>query len=235
MIKIKNKAFTLSEVLITLAVVGTLAALVVPGLIKDYNSKANMTMLQNMVANLQSAVQTQMTREGATDLDATDIVKNPEKFFRTLDVVNASSDAKYFPNLNNYKILSGAALTAIPKTCKASAKMKNGVALCMSTFAPSMSTDAGRTRHVATIYIDLNGVKEPNIAGVDFFAVYIVPITTILGSGISMPTHPGDIAGVSINTPAGKSCNTNSDFSPIGCYSQAEQSGFDPNYWKKLL
>ena len=56
MIKIKHKAFTLSEVLITLAVVGTLAALVVPGLIKDYNSKANMAMLQNMVANLQSAV-----------------------------------------------------------------------------------------------------------------------------------------------------------------------------------
>ena len=60
MIKIKHKAFTLSEVLITLAVVGTLAALVVPGLIKDYNSKANMAMLQNMVANLQSAVQTEI-------------------------------------------------------------------------------------------------------------------------------------------------------------------------------
>mgnify|MGYP002522655276 CR=1 FL=1 len=233
MIKIKNKAFTLSEVLITLAVVGTLAALVVPGLIKDYNSKANMTMLQNMVANLQSAVQTQMTREGATDLDATDIVKDPEKFFRTLDVVNASSDAKYFPNLNNYKILSGAALTAIPKTCKASAKMKNGVALCMSTFAPVMGNAYGTThRNVATIYIDLNGVKEPNISGVDFFAVYIYPVTTLNGT---IPTHPGDIAGVSITTPAGKSCNTNSDFSPIGCYSQAEQSGFDPNYWKKLL
>lgn len=233
MIKIKNKAFTLSEVLITLAVVGTLAALVVPGLIKDYNSKANMIMLQNMVANLQSAVQTQMTREGSTDLDTTDIVKDPEKFFRTLDVVNASSDAKYFPDLNNYKILSGAALTDIPKDCKASAKMKNGVALCMSTFAPSMSTDAGRTRNVATIYIDLNGVKEPNIAGVDFYAVYIYPVTRI--SSGTIPTHPGDIAGVSITTPAGQSCNTNSRYAPIGCYSQAEQSGFDPNYWKKLL
>ena len=81
MIKIKHKAFTLSEVLITLAVVGTLAALVVPGLIKDYNSKANMAMLQNMVANLQSAVQTELTKEGATDLDATNIKKeeNPER------------------------------------------------------------------------------------------------------------------------------------------------------------
>ena len=232
MIKIKNKAFTLGEVLITLAVVGTLAALVVPGLIKDYNSKANMTMLQNMVANLQSAVQTQMTMEGATDIDATVIKKDPEKFFRTLDVVNASSDAKYFPDLKKYRLLKGAALTDIPKDCKASAKLKNGVALCMSTFSPSSATDIGIRRNISTIYIDLNGVKEPNIAGVDLFGVYIYP-TTRIKSGTN-PTHPGDISGVAIETNAGQSCNTNSRYAPIGCYSQAEQSGFDPNYWKKL-
>lgn len=232
MIKIKHKAFTLSEVLITLAVVGTLVGLVVPGLIKDYNSKANMAMLQNMVANLQSAVQTQLTREGATDLDATDIRNNPEKFFRTLDVVNASSDNKYFPNLTKYKTINGNALTALPTTCKASAKLKNGVALCMSTFEPSMSASSGATsRKVATVYMDLNGVKEPNVAGVDFYAVYIYPVTTLTGP---KPTHPGDIAGVPISTNAGKSCNTNSKYAPIGCFSQAEQSGFDPNYWKNL-
>lgn len=231
MIKIKHKAFTLSEVLITLAVVGTLAALVVPGLIKDYNSKANMAMLQNMVANLQSAVQTELTKEGATDLDATNIKKDPEQFFRTLDVINASSDSKYFPNLNNYKTLSGTNLTAIKKDCKASAKLKNGVALCMSTFEPTMSAVSGASRKVATVYMDLNGAKEPNVAGADFYAVYIYPVTTFTGT---IPTHPGDIAGVSIDTPAGQSCNTNSSFSPLGCYSQAEQSGFDPNYWKKL-
>ena len=191
MIKIKHKAFTLSEVLITLAVVGTLAALVVPGLIKDYNSKANMAMLQNMVANLQSAVQTELTKEGATDLDATNIKKD----------------------------------------CKASAKLKNGVALCMSTFEPTMSAVSGGSRKVATVYMDLNGAKEPNVAGADFYAVYIYPVTTLTGT---IPTHPGDIAGVPIETPAGQSCNTNSSFSPLGCYSQAEQSGFDPNYWKKL-
>ncbi len=229
MIKIKHKAFTLSEVLITLAVVGTLIGLVIPGLIKDYNSKANMAMLQNMVANLQSAVQTQLTKEGATDIDATVIKKDPENFFRTLDVVNASSDNKYFPNLTKYKTINGNALTALPKTCKASAKLKNGVALCMSTFEPSMS--GADFRSVATVYMDLNGVKEPNVAGVDFYAVYIYPVTTLTGKN---PTHTGDIAGVSIDTTEGKSCNTNSKFAPIGCFSQAEQSGFDPNYWKNL-
>lgn len=231
MIKIKNKAFTLSEVLITLAVVGSLVALVVPGLIKDYNSKANMVMLQNMVANLQSAIQTQMTRVGATDVDATDIKNDPEKFFRTLDVVNASSDNKYFPDLNGYKTLKGNKLTAIPKRCKASAKLKNGVALCMSTFAPSIGVS---NKQVRTIYIDLNGVKEPNIAGIDFYAVYIYPVTVI---NDSKAVHAGDISGVPIETYSvvAQSCNKNSEYAPIGCFSQAEQSGFDPNYWKKLL
>lgn len=221
MIKIKNKAFTLSEVLITLAVVGTLAALVVPGLIKDYNSKANMTMLQNMVANLQSAVQTQMTRAGAIDLNATDIVKDPEKFFRTLDVVNASSDAKYFPDLSKYKLLNGKELTAITRyNCAASAKMKNGVALCMTT---TTTTNGDKM-----LFIDLNGEKEPNIAGLDFYEVFIQG-KTILDNG-TRPHHVGDIRGVHVSR-----CTSNSSLAPAGCYSQAEQSGFDPNYWKKLL
>ena len=46
MIKIKKDGFTLSEVLITLTIVGVLALLIVPGLIKDVNNKAMMSLLQ---------------------------------------------------------------------------------------------------------------------------------------------------------------------------------------------
>ena len=56
MIKIKKDGFTLSEVLVTLAVVGTLAILVLPGLIKDTNNKAMMSNLQSAVSTLNNAV-----------------------------------------------------------------------------------------------------------------------------------------------------------------------------------
>ena len=227
MIKIQKDAFTLSEVLITLAVVGTLAALVVPGLIKDINSKAMMALLQGTISNLNDAVQTELVKTGATNLNDTDIRNNPQKFLEKLDVVAASSDNKNFANFNNYKLLNGTALTGITKGCKASAKLKNGVTLCISTFEPSMGNSNGRTAKASTIYVDLNGDNPPNISGVDLWGVYIYPITVV---DRDLPSHVGDVAGVSITTPAGKSCKSNNEYSPIGCYSQAEQAGFDHNY-----
>ena len=225
MIKIKQKAFTLSEVLITLAVVGTLAALVVPGLIKDYNSKANMTMLQNTVANLTTAVQAQLTKTGVQDINGTIITKDPEQFFRTLDVVNASSDNKYFPDLNSYKTLDGEALTAIPKSCSASAKLKNGVALCMSDGFSGYDEPT-------VIFIDLNGEKEPNVSGVDLYGVHIFQKTDFQTNWVVK--HAGDVGGYRTDASGGAwcTCYSNDDSSPVACYSQAEQSGFDPNYWK---
>lgn len=101
----------------------------------------------------------------------------------------------------------------------------------MSTFEPPIFSSGLVSRNLATVYMDLNGAKEPNVAGADFYAVYIYPVTILNRQNAA---HPGDIAGVPIETPAGQSCNTNSLYSPLGCYSQAEQSGFDPNYWKKL-
>ena len=56
MIKIKS-GFTLSEVLITLTVVGVLAALVIPGLIKDTTNRAMISSLQGTVGNITNAVQ----------------------------------------------------------------------------------------------------------------------------------------------------------------------------------
>ena len=38
--KTQNPAFTLAEMLITLSVIGIVAALTIPGLVKNYNSKA---------------------------------------------------------------------------------------------------------------------------------------------------------------------------------------------------
>lgn len=232
MIKIKNNAFTLSEVLITLAVIGVLVVLVLPGLVKDMNSKAMMAMLQTVVADLNSITQTEITKTGTSDLDNTDIKQNPEKFFQKLDVVSSSSNADNFPSLSGYKTLGGASLS-LNTGCYASAKLKTGVKLCMSKFTPAMS--GTETKKASTVFIDLNGDNPPNIAGVDFYAVYIYPVT-VVNDSTTQPKHLGDIGGVPTNTPEGQSCNKNNgNYTPIGCYSQAEQSGFDHNYWKELV
>ena len=60
MIKIKRNGFTLPEVLITLTIVGALAALVLPGVIKNAQMRANMALLQSTVVNLSDVVQQEL-------------------------------------------------------------------------------------------------------------------------------------------------------------------------------
>ena len=62
MIKNKKYGFTLSETLITLTIVGVIAILVVPGLIKDMTDKSRMTLLQGAISNINSMVQNEMVR-----------------------------------------------------------------------------------------------------------------------------------------------------------------------------
>ena len=80
MIKIKYNGFTLPEVLITLTVVGALAALVLPGLIKDLNNKANMALLQGTVANISDTVQQEILQKNAKNIWDTDVYNNPSRF-----------------------------------------------------------------------------------------------------------------------------------------------------------
>ncbi len=84
MIKIKKDGFTLSEVLITLAVVGTLAVMVIPGLIKDASNKAMVALLQSTISNISSAIQTEVVNTRTSNLDDTDIVKDPEAFLKKI-------------------------------------------------------------------------------------------------------------------------------------------------------
>ena len=50
-----RKSFTLAEVLVTLAVIGVIAALTIPGLLKDYQIKQNRVAFKKIYSDLASA------------------------------------------------------------------------------------------------------------------------------------------------------------------------------------
>lgn len=223
MIKIKKDAFTLSEVLITLAVVGVLASLVVPGLIKNVNNKAMMSLLQGTTANIIDVVQTELVKTRARKLSDTDIFNNPEKFLKNLDVAKSQGTGTliYYP-VGGYKTISGGTSTGGTGTYKASAILKNGVGI--GILAPRVSTGLQYNgRQAVLINIDLNGVKEPNIVGVDLFEMELSDESD-LDEGI----HLGDNIEYSQDKQQNlAACKTGR---PYACYSLASLSGFDPNY-----
>ena len=61
-----KKAFTLAEVLITLAIIGIVAALTIPSVISNYQQQEFKTGLKKAVSVLNEAIQTNIAQEGET-------------------------------------------------------------------------------------------------------------------------------------------------------------------------
>ena len=224
MIKIKKDGFTLSEVLITLAVVGTLAVMVLPGLIKDANNKAMVTLLQSTLSNISSAIQTEVVNTRTSNLEDTDIIKNPEAFFKKyLDVkrvctnanpcmyTSTNSDSKY----KNYNTLNGGTISA--SSYNTTILLNTGVAVGVQG---------------NTIAIDLNGLSDPNTVGIDRWIFDIQKKTDL---NADPPTHAGEMGGRESYKNASKATlksNCRGGIAPA-CYTLLERSGFDPDYINK--
>ena len=67
----KKPGFTLQEILLTLAIIGVVAALTIPVLTQRYNQRVWATSLSTAVSNFETAMSTMITKDGANDLFGT--------------------------------------------------------------------------------------------------------------------------------------------------------------------
>ena len=123
----KFAAFTLAEVLITLAIIGVVAALTIPTVIINYQKKMYVTQLKKAYNNLTNGFKTMMANEGVTKLSDTALwskmpsdigmseITQPKyadflkEFSKTFKIV-AAYDEKNIPekyNYSEYKFLNG--------------------------------------------------------------------------------------------------------------------------------
>ena len=63
-----KKAFTLSEVLLTISIIGVVAALTMPGLISNYKVKVYVSQLEKSLSQFEQAMQNIMVRHECTDI-----------------------------------------------------------------------------------------------------------------------------------------------------------------------
>jgi prepilin-type N-terminal cleavage/methylation domain-containing protein len=216
----QKKGFTLSEILITLTVLGTLAVLILPGLIKDSTSKAQVALLQSTISNLDTAIQNELINKRATTVKDTDIYSNPLAFLKTLDVSSTSTAGTptgYFGAA--YKNINGGDNGTVHTPYMA--KLKNGAAIGLY---PQF-----RNRKSTLLVIDINGELEPNIVGIDYFGLEIIWENNLV-EGI----HAGDIGAFLASDYSDDTISTIKTKCKAGssdaCYYALEQSGFDYNY-----
>ena len=229
MIEIKKPAFTLSEALITLSLMGVLGAIILPGIIRDTTNKANITLLQGTISHLNDAIQAELIKTQVSNIKDTLIYKNPRQFLRKNFDIAEECTAETYPtscrvkHFNNY---SGSR-NNVTSFSKVPTLLSNGVALDFLNDNPAP--------HIL-ISIDLNGKQPPNIVGVDLFYVNIVGETNLDKSW-----QVGDVRGLlqtGISEDAATVSNAKlKELCVAGygtpCYLLLERSGFDPKYLEK--
>ena len=170
-----KKALTIGELLITMAIIGTIATLVLPGFLKDYHKKLYTARLKKTVEMLENAV-----NQACIDNNVSYFYQTPYGQYASGGVNQQEFIDKYFKKTNaagnpfksTYKNLNGSS-AGNPSSLANSgwAKLEDGSAIHF--FCQWSSRCVFR--------IDVNSTDGPNVMGRDFFTVPLDIYTNELG------------------------------------------------------
>lgn len=183
----RKKAFTLAEVLITIGIIGVVAALTIPALIGKYQKLVWVAQLQKSMNTVQNGLKNIMADEEVDNLKDTEFYKHYSnyrvatsvdfdktkklisKYFKVVKI-KARTDRDYYDYSHvRYHILSSDYYTldlgVFSNPC---VFWLNDGGKIYLTFTFLSSGNASYA--IGQVYIDVNGDKGPNKWGRDFFA-----------------------------------------------------------------
>lgn len=168
----KNKAFTLSELLIALGIIGVIATLSIPSIVSTIQYNILATQLKNNVVAIQQIIDDQKVEHKTKDLHDTDF-KSAESFYSIMSKAQTcSGDTKCWGD--SYRTIDGSAVNDTPS---GGIKLKNGATISY-TYNDASTSGA---LWLGTIDIDVNGPEEPNIIGRDKFQFNITNTGKVVG------------------------------------------------------
>jgi len=184
-------AFTLAEVLITLGIIGVVAAMTIPLLISNYQKKQYVTQLKKVYTQFNQVIEQMSLNAGCvSDLKCTGLFA-----VGTTSATLGDEVAKYFKITKNCRTsvnqgcwatktnLSYDGSHAVNNDYDASTNYKfiteDGVSVSIYNFAANCSLNVSNgfsgdfSQLCATVGLDLNGTKGPNYTGRDTFTFYM--------------------------------------------------------------
>ena len=188
-------AFTLAEVLITLGIIGVVAALTLPSVIQNYKKQVTVTQLKKAYSVLGQVVQKSIADNGPVGLQSGSKVTESDvkEFFDTYWLPYFKGAHVYptnsVPNLNNntpeYNLYDGRNLGVSIYTDFRYGRIFFSTVDGMTYFVMIMGWDneyddeGNLIKHDAVytsrqdVYVDINGTKPPNTFGKDVFYFYV--------------------------------------------------------------
>ncbi len=195
------RGFTLAEVLITLGIIGIVAAVTMPALISDYQKKVNETAAMAFENRLEQALQQMNIAEDLTGHTSTkqflDTLKKYMKIIKTCEA--GKLEPCFAENVNEFK---SAELEFMgTKTWGTSVEafvLQNGTTALIKynpgCTSPGIAAKGEELRKCIAITYDTNGLKKPNQVGKDVGgnANFLIDMGTFKMTAGDIPYEPID-------------------------------------------
>ncbi|MBD5402110.1 type II secretion system protein [bacterium] len=237
-IKSSQSGFTLTEVLLAVAIVGLIAALVLPALVTNYQNETFQRMKDRQIQAIDETIRslpvkenqasfkdTTMYSDSGSDIEAKS-GKFLKKYFRVAKYCGVIASggttdcfaSEYFEYSDRDKKIIPQADIGLQGAC---AQLKNGISLCIM---PQIGNNAPQ------VYMDLNGPKGPNVIGRDIFlsddfelGAQKVSSST---SGSSYSVNSEDSPVITSKEPS--KCVSDSDASDVCCAERSSKGQITP-------
>ena len=187
--KFRRAAFTLAEVLITLGIIGVVAALTLPTLIQNHQKQVYVTQLKKAYSNISNALSQVVNDEGVVDWDQACIVTTTYDYQEKTNI-NACLHkvAKQMKALN----IKDYGVTCSDDWCKYGYDVDNDISTSttLANDATGMFTTPDGMLYMfpcwnlTNVVVDVNSIsKSPNQPGRDIFEFYAAGESKVDSSG----------------------------------------------------
>lgn len=225
--KKRKLAFTLAEVLITLGIIGIVAAITIPQLINNYKAKRLQTQFLKSYSTIQQAFKEMEADDVSTDPTTYNTLEYYKTFMNYLQapIDCGIGDNKYLPcvymrdssskDYKPYKTYDGKTNASMILFDDGQIALQDGTLLLFENYAPRMRV---------FVSVDLNGYNnKPNRWGYDLFTFQLVD-NQLKAMGDTGTTY----------TDLSTYCNVNSqdEYNGIAC---AKKALSDSEYFKNIV
>ena len=203
-IRKKELAFTLAEVLITLGIIGVVAAMTIPTLIENYQKNQTVTKLQHAISVINQAYKLSYDDVGEPSVQES-FDMGAEKYFKTywapyLKVLTYCSGYTVCGYKNNHPFTfidnSNTTNSVYDPNTKISFLTADGFFYIIYTAFYKTTQDGNILAPYNLILVDINGGAEPNRAGRDLF---FLTRTQTDGGGVQPQGYDKSMNGVRDN------------------------------------
>ncbi len=216
---IRRAAFTLAEVLITLGIIGVVAALTIPTLINKYREKQTVTAVKTAYSIFSQAYMSVANEYYSLDslVDSSKSDKeNAQAMFNALSkyikkVKSCDTESNCMGDA--YKTLDGRILS---RSWDDYANVETGILANGMSFWV-LSTKGAYDGYSGQIGVDINGSKRPNQLGVDCFHFAVFKNGVVVASGADNPKYNEYLDTAGVPRRFGR-CSINSDANEYNGY-----------------